>query len=286
MEEQTIYFSIAFTNLVTWHGQIHELRRCPHSQRGGANWRNILRPYILLEPVRDSNFGFGTMYQRFFHKHIEHAYGLVMHTLVSEDVPCRDFLPAHVIIEPTHPAVSIDFWSGWPPSIPLPAPRPDGKKLRMANPFAKVKSKPSREASSRPGRARAAGSLDGHSAAAAAAPAAVAAVPLSDQPDGQGPVSDGEAEHGLDILEENVDEGCGGETDNPILEALMAEFDIAPVIPTLDQAPLDDMVITCPGAPAAAEEEEKATLVKASQLKAPNLSRARATLWGEPNNKQ
>ncbi len=71
---QTIYFSIPFLNLTTWHGQVHELERCLDPNRQGPCWRNILNPVVLLNPVRDKDYGFGTFYQRFFHKNFNYKY--------------------------------------------------------------------------------------------------------------------------------------------------------------------------------------------------------------------
>ncbi len=116
---------------MSWHGQVHELERCLDTQRGGADWRSILKAYILLQPKRDLDFGFGTLYQRLLHHPLKPKYSLRTYQLVSEDVRCRDFCPAHIIVEKALPYINVDFWGGWPPPpalIPLPAPR---KKPRL-----------------------------------------------------------------------------------------------------------------------------------------------------------
>ena len=249
---------MAFFNLVSWHGQVHELERCLDTQRGGADWRSILKAYILLQPKRDLDFGFGTLHQRLLHHPMKPKYSLRTYQLVSEDVRCRDFCPAHIIVEKALPYINVDFWGGWPPPpalIPLPAPRKK-PRLVMLTPFVQKSSRPRVSSTSCVSNSQTPSS---HAAGVAAASEASASSPSIDAPLAAPPLQDGELEHGIDVTEENVEESCGnGGTGNPILDAWMAEAGITPTVPSPDDAPTRGGIVPLLAAAPAVEEEDEA----------------------------
>ena len=192
------------------------------------------------------------MYERMLKLDIRRPRSLKLYKLAEQDVQCRDFCPAHLIAENFDATEQGEFWPGWPP--PRPPPKTRALVVRLKNPFA---SKPkSRRARSRgPDGADGAAALPTGNAGAdaddavAGAGAAEWAAPIADVD----PDRDGEAEHGMDLGEENADQdgvGCG-EAADPLTELLLADNE-------LDPAPPDHFEATVECGPPAHQEEEEA----------------------------
>ena len=244
-----VWFTLSFLNLVTWHGQVQELQIVHSTTRGGADWRRIIVNFVLLEPLRDGEYGFGTMYERLFSLNIKPAYTFSLYRLSDDNVPCADFTPANVIALELTPPVSERFWNGWPP--PPPPPKPN-QLVVLSDPFVKRR-KVSNALAGRGGGAAAADGIDGTDGGAPAVAAPLGWVP----PAGE---ADGEEEHGQDIEEENLDQDCVGEglMDNPILEGLIGGDPLRNSVQFEVDMPAPEMepVVVC--GPPAAEDEAKA----------------------------
>ncbi len=249
-----IWLTLAFFNLVTWHGQVHELELVHSHGRGGADWRRIIVDYALLQPIRDSQYGFGTFYQRLFDVNICQPYTFTIYRLAVDDVPCLDFTPAHVIAIEHKPKVSEQFWDGWPPPPGKPG---GGRQVVFKDPFA---TQTRRSPASGRGASRGGGGaiFDGGGLAGVAAP--VEALPLPVPASAIPHDGDGEDEHGQDFDEENADQDCVGEAEmsDPILEALIGGEALRNSVPSdLDlPPPVLEPTVVC--GPPAEEDESKA----------------------------
>ena len=205
---------------------------------------------------------------------ISKPFELWIYRLTESNVLCLDFSPSHVIAELIPGYKGENFWSGWPPPPKQPRTR---KLVLFKDPFAK------------PRRPKAGAvftkSSGHHNASAAIGPmgdihdgCSVGDIPL-DNAAGEAPAQereeDGEFVHGNISEEENVDEDQAhdGETDNGLLETLIASAGLGNSVPSADGGcgggDVSGHIHTVLVGPPAEEDVNKATdLLK--QLAKPN----------------